>query len=91
VYKLVKNNPKKAIKDVASWEGISESEAKSQITENDWLSGNVQESYLSSGKLAKILKTVEVFNKQQKNISSVPSSSTMSDAIDASYVKKALK
>ncbi|KRL77490.1 taurine ABC transporter substrate-binding protein [Secundilactobacillus paracollinoides] len=91
VYQLVKNNPKQAIKDVASWEGISESQAKSQITENDWLSGKEQASYLSSGKLGSILKTVEVFNKQQKNISSVPSSSTLSDAIDASYIKKALK
>lgn len=92
VQNLVKTNPKRAIQDVASWEGIPTANAKGQITENDWLSGNEQADYLGSdGKLADIVKTITDFHKAQKNISQAPTKSTINDAIDGSFLQKALK
>lgn len=97
VHDLVKNNPDKAIQDVAEWEGISKDNAKGQITDNIWVSGADQltGSYLGTannkGKLAETLKTIADFHKSQGNISSSPDLKVLQDAIDTKYLEAALK
>lgn len=95
VNNLVKNNPNKAIEDVAAWEGISKDNAKGQITDNQWISGDDQLSYLSASNnknnLSDTLKTIADFHKAQGDINSEPDIKSFKDAVDTSYVKAALK
>lgn len=96
-YNLVKNNPDKAIQDVADWEGISKDNAKGQITDNQWISGKDQltADYLGTssktGNLAETLKTIADFHKSQGNISNSPDLKVFQNAVDTSFVKEALK
>ncbi len=97
VNELVKSNPDQATKDVAAWEGISEENAKGQVTDNIWVSGQDQltADYLGStgsiGKLADTLKTIADFHAEQGNIASAPDLSKFQGAIDPSFVKEAIK
>lgn len=97
VYNLVKNNPDKAIQDVADWEGISKDNAKGQITDNQWISDKDQltANYLGTSSktcnLAETLKTIADFHKSQGDISNSPDLKVFQNAIDTSFVKEALK
>jgi taurine transport system substrate-binding protein len=97
VYDVVKNNPDQATSDVAAWEGITEENAKGQVTDNIWVSGEDQltADYLgtagSKGKLADTLKTIADFHAEQGNLSSAPDLATFQNAIDTSFVEAALK
>lgn len=97
VYDLTQNNPDQAAQSVADWEGISKENAKGQIADNIWASGEEQLTidYLGSadkkGKLAVTLKTIADFHQDQGNISKSPDIKTFEDAIDQSFVELALK
>jgi taurine transport system substrate-binding protein len=97
VYDLTQKNPDQAAKDVASWEGVTLDNAKGQITDNTWVSGNDQitDDYLGSdggnGKVAQTLKTIADFHAAQGDISKSPDIGTLEAAIDTSFVKKALQ
>ena len=97
VYDLAKNDPDQAAKDVAAWEGIAEENAKGQIADNIWVSGEDQLTgdYLGTsgkkGKLAGILKTIADFHQEQGNIGKSPDVKIFEDAIDPSFVETALK
>lgn len=97
VYDLIKNNPDQATKDVADWEGISEENAKGQVADNIWVSGEAQLTgdYLgtagSKGKLAETLKTIADFHADQGNLSTAPDLSVFQEAIDTSFAEQALK
>lgn len=96
-YNLVKTNPDQATKDVADWEGISPEGAKGQVNDNIWVSGEEQltADYLGTanqkGKLAATLKTIADFHQAQGNISKAPDVKVFEDAIDPSFVERALK
>jgi taurine transport system substrate-binding protein len=94
---LIKNDPDKATKDVADWEGVSEENAKGQVNDNIWVSGEEQLTgdYLGTadkkGKLAETLKTIADFHAEQGNIKTSPDISIFEQAIDSSYVEAALE
>lgn len=96
-YDLVKNNPDQATKAVAAWEGVTEENAKGQVADNIWVSGEDQltADYLgtrdSKGKLADTLKTIADFHTEQGNLGSSPELSVFQNAIDTSFVELALK
>jgi len=95
-YNLVDTNPDQAAQDVADWEGIELDAAQGQISDNIWVSGEDQLSsdYLGTsdkkGELADTLKTIADFHQEQGNISEAPEVSVFQDAIDPSFVEKAL-
>lgn len=93
VEKLVRDNPAKAIADVASWEGITKAAAKTQIEDNNWLSGSTQLSSMtgSSSDFAKTLQLTAQFQKSQENITTVPTISSLSSDVDTTALKSALK
>ena len=97
VYELIQSNPDQATKDVAAWEGASEENAKGQVADNIWVSGEDQLTgdYLgtadSKGKLADTLKTIADFHTAQGNLSSSPELSVFQAAIDPSFVEAALQ
>jgi len=97
VNELVTSNQGQATKDVAAWEGITEANAKGQVTDNIWVSGKDQltKDYLgttgSIGKLADTLKTIGDFHAAQGNLSAAPELSKYQGAIDPSFVEAALK
>lgn len=97
VYGLIQTNQDQAVKDVADWEGASEENAKGQVNDNIWVSGEDQltENYLGTadnkGKLAETLKTIADFHKAQGNLSTSPDLSVFEDAIDPSFIEEALK
>ncbi len=97
VYDLTQNNPDQAAQDVADWEGITKENAKGQVADNIWVSGENQLTgdYLGTaddkGKLSEILKTIADFHQAQGNISKSPSIKTFEDAIDPSFLELALK
>ena len=94
---LVAKDVDKSTKDVAAWEGITEINAKGQITDNIWVSGKDQLSsaYLgtstSKGKLAETLTTIAAFHAAQGNLKKAPDKSVFENAIDPSFVESALK
>ncbi len=94
---LVKSNPDQVTKDVAAWEGITEENAKGQVSDNIWVSGKDQltSDYLGStgsiGKVADTLKTIADFHAEQGNLSASPELSKIQEAIDPSFVEEALK
>jgi taurine transport system substrate-binding protein len=92
---LALNHQEQAIADVASWEGITKENAKSQIIDNLWISGEAQLSSENfgnenKGKLTTTLQQIAEFQKQQQNITTVPSITRLRDFIDSSYIKNAL-
>lgn len=97
VYGLVKGDPEQATQAVADWEGIAVENAKGQVDDNIWVSGEDQLSadYLGTaekkGKLAVTLKTIADFHQSQGNISKAPESKTFEEAIDPSFVELALQ
>jgi taurine transport system substrate-binding protein len=97
VYDLVKNNPDQATKDVAAWEGVTEDNARGQVDNNIWVSGDDQitDNYLGTadnkGNIAQTLKTIADFHTAQGNLSTSPELSVFEEAIDPSFVIEALK
>lgn len=97
VYELVENDPDQAVKDVSDWEGISLENAKVQVLDNIWISGEEQllPKYLGNkvqkGALAKILKEAADFHLEQGDIRQSPDIQTMEEAIDPSFVDRALQ
>lgn len=97
VYDLTQKNPKKATQDIADWEGVTTKNAESQINDNIWVSPEDQttDNYFGgkngNGQLAKTLKTIAKFHKQQGDLSYTPGLSTFEKAINTSYLKRALK
>lgn len=97
VYHLVDTDPNQATKNVATWEEISEENAKGQVKDNIWVSEKDQIStdYLgtteSIGKIADTLKTIADFHVEQGNLATAPDLSKFQAAIDPSFVEEALK
>lgn len=93
VYDAIQNNSEQSVKDVAEWEGASEENAKGQVEDNIWISGEDQLTidYLGTsdkkGKLAETLKTIADFHQAQGNISVSPELSVFEDANDPSFVE----
>ncbi|MBN7772298.1 ABC transporter substrate-binding protein [Clostridium aminobutyricum] len=96
-YNLTQENPDQATQAVADWEGITKENAKGQVDDNIWVSGENQLTgdYLGTtekkGKLAETLKTIADFHQAQGNISKAPDLKAFEDAIDPSFVELALK
>lgn len=97
VYEEISNNPDQSIQDVAAWEGASQENARGQVEDNIWVSGEEQLTgdYLGTtdvkGKLAQTLKTISDFHKAQGNISESPELSFFEDTVDPSFAEAALK
>ncbi|WP_099468982.1 taurine ABC transporter substrate-binding protein [Konateibacter massiliensis] len=97
VYSAIQNNADQSVADVAEWEGATEENARGQVNDNIWVSGEEQltDDYLGTsagkGKLAETLKTISDFHKEQGNIGTSPELSAFEAAIDPSYVEAALK
>lgn len=94
---LFRRNTTEAVKAVAKEFRISEAEARRIMSELVWLDGREQlsERYLGTpgrpGRLADVLKSTAEFLKGQGIIRSVPEVAVFRRAINASYLKEAMK
>lgn len=87
--KLFKENPDEAVKAISDSMGLSEEEAKSQMSGSIWLTAEEQcgADYFGGGLVNNLSDTAK-FLVDQKSISSLPDQSTIESGINGSFVEK---
>ena len=87
---VIKNDVDKTAKDISAQLGITEDEAKSQITQYQYLNAEEQIDQLDNH-MPEILKSTADFLVEQKSIKSAPDLEKFKNSVNSEFVKNASK